>query len=192
MHQGRLTMAWVPIMGRTHSFQLLLLPHTGVDTAQPTFAGSTEVWRCLGLWIVAGDFNTEPEIFGQCATPARLPGVLVKPAAPTFRHGAPVRCFDYFVVHCAMACHIRDPVQMKLRRSFRGWSQGCRRPRERCHHPSLAAHVNLGVGTANSRRKWTIGGRGSCKAPSRKSWGAATSLEQRRRPTWAEAVLRDG
>ena len=40
----------------------------------------------------------EPESFGQYATPARLPGVLVKPAAPTFRPGAPVRCFDYFVV----------------------------------------------------------------------------------------------
>ena len=72
----------------------------------------------------------EPETFGQYATPARLPGVLVKPAAPTFRHGAPVRCFDYFLVHRAVACQIREvrvledsgisthhPVQMKLKHS---------------------------------------------------------------------------
>ena len=73
----------------------------------------------------------EPEIFGQYATPARLPGVLVTPAVPTFRHGASVRCFDYLVVHRALACQIREvrvledsgisphlPVQMKLKRSF--------------------------------------------------------------------------
>ena len=75
----------------------------------------------------------ETETFGQCATPARLPKVLVKPAAPTLRHGASVRCFDYFVVHRAVACQIREvrvledscisphhPVQMKLKRSFQG------------------------------------------------------------------------
>ena len=58
---------------------------------------------------------------------------LVKPAAPTFRHGASVRCFDYFVVHRAVACRIREvrvledsgisphrPVQMKLKSSFKG------------------------------------------------------------------------
>ena len=72
----------------------------------------------------------EPETFGQYATPARLPGVLVKSAVPTFRHGASVRCFDYFVVHHAVACQVREvrvleesgvsphhPVQMKLKRS---------------------------------------------------------------------------
>ena len=75
----------------------------------------------------------EPETFGQYATPARLPGVLVKPAAPTFLHGASVRCFDHFVVHRAVACQIRQmrvledsgisphhPVQMKLKLSFQG------------------------------------------------------------------------
>ena len=44
-----------------------------------------------------GRFQHGPETFGQYATPARLPGVLVKAAAPTFRHGVSVRCFDYFV-----------------------------------------------------------------------------------------------
>ena len=76
-------------------------------------------------------FNMEPETFGQYATPARLPGVLVKSAVPTFRHGASARCFDYFVVHHAVACQVREvrvleesgvsphhPVQMKLKRSF--------------------------------------------------------------------------
>ena len=60
-------------------------------------------------------------------------GVLVKSAVPTFRHGASVRCFDYIVVHHAVACHVREvrvleesgvsphhPVQMKLKRSFQG------------------------------------------------------------------------
>ena len=92
-----------------------------------------EIRRCPGLWVVAGDFNIEPEIFGQYAKPARLPGVLFKPAAPTFRHGASVRCFDYFVVHGAMARQILEvcvlevsrisphhPVRMKLKRSFKG------------------------------------------------------------------------
>ena len=59
-------------------------------------ATSREIRRCPGIWILASDFNLEPETFGQYATPARLPGVLVKPAAPTFRHGASVGCFDYF------------------------------------------------------------------------------------------------
>ena len=50
----------------------------------------------------------EPWVFGQCATPMRLPGVLVKPAASTFRHRASVRCFDYFVVHRALACQMLE------------------------------------------------------------------------------------
>ena len=69
---------------------------------------SREIRRCPGLWILAGDFNMEPETLGQNATPARLPGVLVKPAAPTFRHGASVRCLYYSVVHRAVACQIRE------------------------------------------------------------------------------------
>ena len=97
-------------------------------------AASREIRRCPGLWILAGDFNMEPETFGQYATPARLPGVLVKSAVPTFRHRASVRCFDYFVVHHAVACHVREVrvleesgvsphhrgVQMKLKRCFQG------------------------------------------------------------------------
>ena len=70
----------------------------------------------------------EPEVFGQFATPAKLPGILIKPAVPTFRHGASVRCFDYFVIHRAVACQVQEvrvleesgvsphhPVQMKLK-----------------------------------------------------------------------------
>ena len=66
-------------------------------------ATSREIRRCPGLWILAGDFNMEPDTFGQYATLARPPGVLVKPPAPTFRHGASVRCFDCFVGHRAVA-----------------------------------------------------------------------------------------
>ena len=75
----------------------------------------------------------EPEAFGQFATPARLPGILVAPTIPTFRHGASVRRFDYLVVHRAVACQIREvrvleesgisphhPVCMRLKRSFQG------------------------------------------------------------------------
>ena len=96
-------------------------------------ATSREIRRCPGLWILAGDFNMEPEVFGQFATPAKLPGILIKPAVPTFRHGASVRCFDYFVVHRAVACQVQEvrvleesgvsphhPVQMKLKWSFQG------------------------------------------------------------------------
>ena len=86
-----------------------------------------------GSALLAGDFNMETESFGQFATPARLPGVLVRPATPTFRHGASVRCFDHFVVHRTVACQIfevrvleesgispRHPVHVKLMRSFEG------------------------------------------------------------------------
>ena len=75
----------------------------------------------------------EPEAFGQFATPARLHGILVAPEIPTFRHGASVRRFDFFVVHRAVACQIREvrvleesgisshhPVCMRLKRSFQG------------------------------------------------------------------------
>ena len=130
-------MAWVPIMERTHSVQLsVYFYHTEEWTErnqQILEAASREIRRCPGLWILAGDFNVEPETFGQYATPTRLPGVLVRSTVPTFRHGASVRCFDYFVVHHAVACHVREvrvleesgvsphhPVQMKLKRSFQG------------------------------------------------------------------------
>ena len=36
----------------------------------------------------------EPGVFEQFATLARLLGVLVAPAIPTFRHAASVRCFE--------------------------------------------------------------------------------------------------
>ena len=108
--QGRLTMASDPIMGGITVFSVYFY-HTGEWTErnqQLLEATSREILRCPGLWILAGDFNMEPEVFGQYATPARLPGFLVKPAAPTFRHGASVRCFDHFVVHRAVACQIRE------------------------------------------------------------------------------------
>ena len=124
-------MAWVRIMGGLTVFSVYFY-HSEEWTErnqQLLEALSIEIRRCPGLWIVAGDFNMEPEIFGQYATPARLPGVLVKPAAPTFRHGASVRCFDYFVVHRAAACQILEvgfleelgisphhPVEMKLKK----------------------------------------------------------------------------
>ena len=109
-YQGRLTMAWVPIMGGLTVFSVYLY-HTEEWTErnqQLLEALGLEIQRCPGLWIVAGDFNIDRNIFGQHATPARLPGVLVKPAAPTFRHGASVRCFDHFVVHGAMARQILE------------------------------------------------------------------------------------
>ena len=128
---GRLTMACVPIMGGITVFSVYF-HHTEEWTErnqQILEATSREIRRCPGQWILAGDFNMEPGAFGQ----QRLPGVLVKPAAPTFRHGASARCFDYFVVHRAVACQIREvrvledsgisphhPVQMKLKRSFQG------------------------------------------------------------------------
>ena len=127
--QGRLTMAWVPIMGGITVFSVYF-HHTEERTErnqQILEAASREIRRCPGLWILAGDFNMEPETFGQYATPARLPGVLVQPAAPTFRHGASVRFFDYFVVHRAVACQIREVRVLEESRvpqcSRRTWSQ---------------------------------------------------------------------
>ena len=103
-------MAWVPIIGgKTVLGVYFYRTEEWTERNQQILeVTSRESRRCPGLWFLAGDFNMEPETFGQYATPARLPGVLVKPAAPTFRHGASVRCFDYFVVHCAMACQIRE------------------------------------------------------------------------------------
>ena len=94
--KGRLTMAWVPFMGGITVFSVHF-HHTEEWTErnqQILEATSREIRRCPGLWILAGDFNMEPETFGQYATLARLSGVLVKQAAPTFRHGASVRYFD--------------------------------------------------------------------------------------------------
>ena len=89
-HQGRLTMAQVPIMGGLEVFSVYFY-HTEEWTErnqQLLEALSVEVRRRTGLWIVAGDFNMEAEIFVQFATPKSLPGVLFRPAGPTFRHGA--------------------------------------------------------------------------------------------------------
>ena len=95
-------------MGPYHGrLQCLLLEWT--ERNQQTLeATSREIRSCPGLWILAGDFNMEPETFGQYATPTRLPGVLVKSAVPTFRHGVSVRCFDYFDVHRAVACQVLE------------------------------------------------------------------------------------
>ena len=108
--QGRLTSAWVPTKGGTTVFSAYF-DHTEEWTErnqQILEATSREIRRCPGLWILAGDFNMEPETFGQYATPTRLPGVLVRSTVPTFRHGASVRCFDYFMVHHAVACQVRE------------------------------------------------------------------------------------
>ena len=85
-------MAWVPIMGGITVFSVYFyhMEEWTERNQQILEATSREIRRCPGLWILAGDFNMEPEPFGQYATPARLPGVLVKPAVPTFRHGASV------------------------------------------------------------------------------------------------------
>ena len=69
--QGRLTMAWVPIMGRLTVFSVYF-HHTEEWTErnqQILEAASREIRRCPGLWILAGHFNMEPETFGQFATP---------------------------------------------------------------------------------------------------------------------------
>ena len=117
-----------------------------------------------GFWRVTS--TRSPTTFGQYATPARLPGVLVKPAAPTFRHGASVRCFDYFVVHRAVACQIREvrvleesgvcfhhPIQFQAKTGHKGTSF----PEQPCHRPSprLVVRENLTAGTVDfSRRAW--------------------------------------
>ena len=107
-----------------------------------------KIQRCAGLWIVAGDCHMEPGVFGQLATPTRLPGVLAARVTPTFRHGASVRRFDHFVVHRAVACQIFEvrvleesgisphhPVQVKLKR------RGCKQRRKSCHRPWDAADL---------------------------------------------------
>ena len=124
---SRLTMAWMPIMGELTVFSVYFC-HTEEWTErnqQLLEALSFENRRCTRLWIVAGDFNMEPEIFGQYATLARLLGVLVKPAAPTFRHRASVRCFDCFVVHCSCTAPSRkswESVTLLGQRRRRAWA----------------------------------------------------------------------
>ena len=114
---------------------------------------SVEIRRCPRLWILAGDFNKEPETFGQYATHARLPGFLVKPAVPTFRHGASVLYFHFFMVHYAVACQIWEVRVLE----DSGISP---------HHP---VQMKL-TGISSSRRTWMVGGHGSCTAPNRKRW----------------------
>ena len=130
-----------------------------------------------GQWIVAGDFNMEPETFGQHAT-ARLPGVLVRPAAPTFRRGASVRRFDYLTVHGATARQILD-VCVLGDSGIRPASPG----------PDEAEALLQRVGRKGSsdpessatshrwlRARTSVLGCRACAAPSRKSWEIATLL----------------
>ena len=134
-HQGRITMAWAPILSGLTVFSVYFYHSEGWTERNQQLLEmlGDEVRRCAGLWVIGGDFNMEPEAFGQFATPARLPGILVAPTIPTFRHGASVSRFDYFVVHRAVACQIlevqvleesgispHDPVCMRLKHSFRG------------------------------------------------------------------------
>ena len=63
-------MAWVPIMGGLTVFSAYFY-HTGEWTERNQRileATSKEIRRCPGLWILAGDFNMEPDVFGQFAT----------------------------------------------------------------------------------------------------------------------------
>ena len=90
-------MEWVPEMEHSQSTAFTS------TTRRSGRSATNSYWRrqaekfggAQGYGFLASDFNLEPETFGQYATPARLLGVLVKPAAPTFRHGASVGCFDY-------------------------------------------------------------------------------------------------
>ena len=69
--QGRLTMAWVPIMGGLTVFSVHFY-HTEEWTErnqQILEATSREIRRCPGLWILAGDFNMEPEVLGNTRHP---------------------------------------------------------------------------------------------------------------------------
>ena len=64
-HQGRLTLAWVPSRGRLTEFSIYFC-HTeevAERNQQLLEAASLEIRRCPGLWILAGDFNMEPETF---------------------------------------------------------------------------------------------------------------------------------
>ena len=72
-HQGRLTMAWVPILGGLTVFSVHFY-HTEERTErsqQLLETLSEEVRRCARLWVIDGDFNMEPGVFGQFATPMR-------------------------------------------------------------------------------------------------------------------------
>ena len=103
VQQGRITMAWAPILSGLTVFSVYFHHSEGWTERNQQLLEmlGDEVRRCARLWVIGGDFNMEPEAFEQFATPARLPGILVAPTIPTFRHGASVRRFDYFVVHRA-------------------------------------------------------------------------------------------
>ena len=83
-HQGRIAMAWTPILRALTVFSVYFYHSEGWTERNQQLLGllGDEVRRCAGLWIIGGDFNMEPEAFGQFATPARLPGILVAPAIP--------------------------------------------------------------------------------------------------------------
>ena len=160
-------------------------------------ATSREIRRCPGLWILACDFNMEPETFGQYATPARLPGVLVKPAAPTFRHGASGRCFDYF---CGSPCGgLPDTGSARAGGIWHQPSSPGPDKAEtvvpRTGHEGAGDSERPGIAHRWLRARaslWMNDERSSCRALSKKSWEDVTSWETRHEPARAEEAHLDG
>ena len=110
-HLERLTMAWFP------SWEDSRCSVFTSTTRRSGHSATSSCWRrralkfggALGYGYWRATSTWSPRRLGrQYATLARLPGVLVKPAAPIFRHGASVRCIDYFRAHGAVARQILE------------------------------------------------------------------------------------
>ena len=78
-HQGRIAMAWTPILRGLTVFSVYFYHSEGWTERNQQLLGllGDEVRRCAGLWVIGGDFNMEPEAFGQfrhAGKAARDPG----------------------------------------------------------------------------------------------------------------------
>ena len=129
-------MAWVPIMGGLTVFQRLLSTtrRSGLNAISRYWRRPAErsadaqgygFWRAISTWSLRLLGNMpHPRDCQESSSDQRYPRSDTEP---------PVRCFDYFVVHHAVACQVREvrvleesgvsphhPVQMKLKRSFQG------------------------------------------------------------------------
>ena len=133
-----------------------------------------------------GRFQQEPGLLGSMPHPRDCQESWSDQRYPRSDMELRSDAFDYFVVHHAVACQVREvrvleesgvsphhPVQMKLKRSFQG----------------LVTRVQVipsaWTGTSLSRRTWKSVGGSSCSALIKKFSEDVTFLETRHEPTCA-------
>jgi endonuclease/exonuclease/phosphatase family metal-dependent hydrolase len=105
--QHRLCLAWVSgiIRGGIHCLSIYLKSGEGMSEANKAILEEAAVLLGLlkGPWIVAGDFNVNPEDLAATRWVDIVDGVLFAPALPTCTTATSSNKYDYFVVHRSIA-----------------------------------------------------------------------------------------